>query len=183
MIRPFPKALRICASRTSRFRAANDGVTAVEFALIAPVFLAVLVAILETAIFLFAQATLQTAAMTAGRLFMTGKGQTSGMSQTAFKNSVCPTLQPLFDCNKLMVDVRSYASFIGADASTPTLTYDAAGNVTNTWSYDPGSAGDVVVVRLMYQYLGVGAFGFSLSNLANGSSMMMGVTAFRVEPY
>ena len=183
MIQAFPKALRVCARAGSCLRAANDGVTAVEFALIAPVFLAVLVAIVETGIFLFAQQTLQTAAMTAGRLFMTGKGQTSGLSETAFKNTVCPSIQPLFDCNKLMVDVRSYASFTGANASTPTLAYDAAGNVTNSWSYDPGSPGDVVVVRLMYQYPVLGSLGFSLSNLANGSSMMMGATAFRVEPY
>ena len=80
----------------SRFGAARDGATAVEFALIAPAFLAMLFAIIQTTLFLFAQATLQNAAVEAGRLFMTGQAQnagTSGLTQSQFQSDVCPMVR------------------------------------------------------------------------------------------
>jgi len=168
----------------SRFSSARRGASAVEFALIAPFFLATLMAVLETTIFLFAQQTLQTAALAAGRLFMTGQGQNSAMTQAQFANAICPLIQPLFNCSKLMVDVQTYPSFSGAIASAPTLTYNAQGQVNNAWSYNPGAPGDVVVVRLVYQWsLVAGPLGFMLSNLSNGTAEIIGVTSFRVEPY
>jgi Flp pilus assembly protein TadG len=168
----------------SRFSAARHGAAAVEFALIAAPFLATLIAVVETTIFLFAQQTLQNAALQAGRLFMTGQAQNSQMTQAQFQNAICPLIKPLFNCNQLMVDVQSYVSFANADASSPTLTYNAQGNVTNNWSYNPGTPGQVVVVRLIYQWSAVGGpLGFVLSNLPNGTSELMGVSAFRVEPY
>lgn len=168
----------------SRFGDARDGATAVEFALIAPVFLALLFAILETTLFLFAQATLQNAATTAGRLFMTGQVQGAGTTQTQFQSEVCPMVSTLFTCSKLMVNVQAYSSFAGASTAAPTLTYNSNGTVSNTWSYTSGTPGQVMVVQLIYQWPIVGGpFGYVLPSLGNGTTEMMGVAAFRVEPY
>lgn len=165
-----------------RFGSAERGATAVEFALIAPVFLATLIAILQVAVFLFAQQALQNAAVQAGRLFMTGQAQS--YTQTQFTNTICPTLQPMFNCNYLMVNVQNYSNFSSANASTPTLTYNQGGQVTNAWSYSPGAPGQVMVVQLIYQWSVVGGpLGFVLANLPNNNAEMVGVTAFRVEPY
>ncbi len=172
------------AAAACRFGVAQRGATMVEFALVAPAFLGMLIAVLETAIYLFAQQTLQSAAVEAGRQFMTGQAQNSAMTQAQFTQTICPMIQPLFNCNNLMVDVQSYASFIGANASAPPLTYDGQGQVSNNWSYNPGTPGQVMVVRLIYQWSVVGGpLGFALSSLPNGMSEMIGVTAFRVEPY
>ena len=170
---------------TKRFLAACEGVSAVEFALIAPVFLATLIAIFEVAIFLFAQQYLQTAATEAGRQFMTGQVQGSGQTeQQMITNVICPQIQTLFNCSSVMVNVQSFSSFGTANASTPTLTFDARGQVTNNWSYNPGNPGDVMVVQLIYQWPIVsGPFGYVLSNLGNGKTEIVGVAAFRVEPY
>ena len=178
------KFFRCCARPLFRFLPARDGATAVEFALIAPVFIAVLFAILEVAFFLIAQQTLQTAATTAGRLIMTGQAQNSAMTQSQFAAAVCPMVTAIISCSNLMINVQSYSSFTGASASAPTLTYNAQGQVTNNWSYNPGVAGNVTVVQLIYQAPVVnGPLGFTLANLTNGTALMMGVTAFRVEPY
>jgi Flp pilus assembly protein TadG len=167
----------------ARFCSTDGGATAVEFALIAPAFVATLVAVLQTAIFLFAQQTLQMAAAQAGRLFMTGQAQTSNMTQAQFLNAICPTIQALFSCSSLMVNVASYGSSSSASACTPTLTY-SNGQVSNAWSYSPGTPGQITVVQLIYQWPVVGGpLGFSIANLPNGKAEMMGVTAFRVEPY
>jgi Flp pilus assembly protein TadG len=187
-----PEVLRgICAHLTrcrrqlTRLRHATQGATAVEFALIAPIFLATLIAIVEVAIFLFAQQYLQTAASEVGRQFMTGQAQAAGMKEQDYITKViCPKIQTLFSCSSLMVNVQTYSSFVGANSAEPVLTYNAQGQVTNTWAYNPGNPGDVMVVQLIYQWPIVsGPFGYVLKNLGNGKTELMGVSAFRVEPY
>jgi Flp pilus assembly protein TadG len=182
MLRNLPKRFQQLSSELCRFGRASNAATAVEFAIIAPPFLATLIAILEVTLFLFAQQVLQNAAVESGRLFMTGQAQND--TQTQFQNQVCPMVSAVFNCNSLMVNVQSYTSFSGVDASAPTLTFDGQGNVTNTWSYDPGTPGQVMVVQLIYQWPIVGGpLGFVLPNLGNGHTEIMGVSAFRVEPY
>jgi Flp pilus assembly protein TadG len=177
--------LRGCSRQLSRLRSARGGATAVEFALIAPVFLATLIAIFEVALFLFAQQYLQTAATEAGRQFMTGQVQGSGQTeQQMITNVICPQIQTLFDCNSVMVNVQSFSSFSNANSAKPTLTFNAQGQVTNNWAYNPGNPGDVMVVQLIYQWPIVsGPFGYVLANLGNGKTEVVGVAAFRVEPY
>ena len=182
MLRKLRRHCRYWTRAIARFRVADQGATAVEFALIAPAFLATLIAVLETTIFLFAQASLQTAAVQAGRLFMTGQAQ--NLSQSAFKTQVCQNYLPvLFNCNSLIVVVQSYSSFASANTAAPAL-YDAQGNAVNTWAYSPGSQGQIMVVQLVYPWSVVsGPLGFVLANLPNNAAEMMGIAAFRVEPY
>jgi len=178
------KCLKRSRPELSRFRLARGGATATEFALIAPIFLALMIATLQVGIVFFAEQALQSAAVVASRLVLTGQAQNSSMTQAQFVNAICPKVQALFNCSSIMVDVQSYTSFGSADYSTPTLTYDAHGNVTNAWSFSPGTPGSIVVVRFIYQWPVIGGpLGFSISNLTNGKRLMMGVSALRVEPY
>ncbi len=180
--------LRRWAGRTSRFGSAHGGATAVEFAMIAPALLAMIIAILEVMYFLFAQQTLQTAAIEAGRMFMTNQGpaksqMVDNQGQLLSTSSVCNIIQPLLSCGAVMVDIQTYQQYSGADTSMPTLTYGAQGNVSNNWSYSAGTPGQVVIIRLIYQLSVLkGPLGFVLSNLGNGKMEVMGVTAIRVEP-
>jgi Flp pilus assembly protein TadG len=169
----------------ARFRDRESGTTAVEFALIAPFFFAIILAIFEVTIYLFAQATLQEAATSAGRLIMTGQMQNGSVTQSQFANNyVCPMVQVLFNCTTMMVNVQSYASFSASSTQSPTLTYNSNGSVSNTWNYDLGTPGQIVVLQLIYQWPIIGGpFGYVLSNLGNGTTEMVAVTAFRVEPY
>jgi Flp pilus assembly protein TadG len=185
-MRNLAKFFRRCSRVVGRFRAAQRGTTAVEFAIIAPAFLALLIAVFETTIFLFAQSTLQNAAVQAGRLIMTGNVQTNNVTQSQFAADVCPMVSAVFTCSNLMINVQSYSSFSAASGSTgaPTLTYNANGTVSNTWSYDTGNPGSIMVVQLVYQWPIVsGPFGYVLQNLGNSKAEMMGVSVFRVEPY
>jgi Flp pilus assembly protein TadG len=166
-----------------RFLREGRGSSAVEFAMIAPIFIGLLISILETGIYFFAQNVLQAAAVQSGRLFLTGQAQAANLTKAQFASDVCPYIQALFNCSNLMVDVNYYASFGGSNVSSPTLTFNAQGQVTNTWSYNPGTAGEIMVVRLMYQWPVItGPFAFIVPNLSNGTSLIMGITAFKVEP-
>src|ERR1700709_370917 len=93
-----------------RFRRNRRGSAAVEFALVAPVFFALLFAIIETAIVFFAGQVLETVTQDSARMIMTGQAQTASYSQSDFKNNVvCPKIIVLFDCSGgISVDVQSY---------------------------------------------------------------------------
>jgi Flp pilus assembly protein TadG len=182
MFRSLKKYLRRRARAVSRFCAAEQGATAVEFALIAPPFIAMLFAVIQTTLFLFAQQALQNAAVEAGRMFMTGSAQTSGLTQTQFNNDVCPMVSALFTCSKLLVNVATYSSFSAASTSAPALY--SGGSPITSGTYSPGTQGEIMVVQLAYPWPIVGMpLGSVLANTGYGTTEIMGVTAFRVEPY
>jgi len=83
-----------------------------------------------------------------------------------------------------MINVQSYNSFSAANTTTPTLTFNTQGQVTNQWTYSPGNPGEVVIVQVMYQWpVVLGPLGFNLSNVSNGNRLLISTAAFRNEPF
>ena len=159
----------------------RSGGTAVEFALIAAPFLAVLMAIVESAIVLLSGQVLQTATANAARQIKTGQAQNSAWSAAQFKTYVCGGLTVMFDCGKLNMDIRAFPAF--TSVSLPSVT-NADGTLTNAYVYQPGNPGDVVVVRLIYQWpILASGLGIGLVNSANHTNTLVASAAFRNEPY
>lgn len=170
--------------RWRAFFADRKGATAVEFALVAAPFIALLLALIQTFLVFFAQQLLETAVNESSRVILTGQAQAEGMTETQFAKTVCSNLPILFNCNNLMIDVEVAGSWTSANAGVPTLTFGSNGNVTNDWQFNPGNPGDIVVVRVMYQWpVFMGPLGFNLANLANGNRLIMASTAFQNEAY
>jgi Flp pilus assembly protein TadG len=162
----------------------TEGATVVEFGRVVAPFIALLFAILQTVLVFFAGRVLDTAVAQSARLILTGQAQDQGFSQSAFANAVCGKIYALFTCGNLMIDVQTASSFSNANTSTPTLTFNGSGSVTNSWQYQPGNPGDIVVVRVMYQWpVFLGPLGFNLSNLGNGKRLLTSTAAFKNEPY
>jgi Flp pilus assembly protein TadG len=169
--------------RRRGFLADANGATAVEFGLIAAPFIALLVGIIQTFMVLFASQLLETVVTQSSRLILTGQAQAANTTQSGFATLVCQQVKIVFDCSKLMIDVQSIASFSSSSTVAPTLTFNAQGQVTNTWQYNPGGPGQIVVVRVMYQWpVFLGPLGFTLSNLSNGNRLIMASAAFQNEP-
>jgi Flp pilus assembly protein TadG len=168
---------------TRRFARAQDASAAVEFALVATPFLALIFAILETALVFFAGQTLETAASNSARLIMTGQAQTAGYSQADFKTAVCNHLiNSMFNCaNGVYVDVKTYASFAAINNAPPVVNGKLD---TANMAYTPGTPGDIVVVRLYYQWpIYVSLLNGSLANLNGGNRLLVATAVFRNEPY
>ena len=166
-----------------KFARQQDGAAAVEFALVAAPFLAMVFAIMETAVVFFAGQALETAGSDSARLIMTGQAQTQGFDQGKFKQAVCARIYGLFNCNGgLYVDVKNYTSFASINTAKP---IDSNGNVqTGTFGYAPGGPGDIVVVRLMYQWpVYVSLLGLNLADSTGSKRLLMSTIAFRNEPY
>ncbi len=178
--------LRLDAARLNvarRFVRKNDGAAAVEFGLVAAPFLALVFAIMETAVVFFAGQVLETAAADSGRLIMTGQAQSQGINDVAgFKAEVCKKIFGLFDCaGKIQVDVRKYTSLASADLSKP---IDAEGKLIDNFTYDKTGPGDLVVVRLLYEYpVYVSLLGLNLADMSGGKRLIMATSAFRNEPF
>ena len=61
---------------------------------------------------------------------------------------------------------------------------DANGNLQTNFGYSPGSAGDIVVVRLMYEWpIYVSLLGFNLADMSGNKRLIIATAAFRNEPY
>ena len=164
-----------------RFRRNRRGSAAVEFALVAPVFFALLFAIIETAIMFFASQVLETITQNSARMILTGQAQTASFTQAQFKTYVCSQIPALFTCANVYVDVESYPSFTNVNISSQ---IDASKNFINNMQYSPGGPGDIVVVRLFYQWpLFVTGLGYNISNLSGNKRLLVSTAAFRNEPY
>ena len=178
--RRIPDKIRALVAR--RFLRQDDGAAAVEFALVATPFLALIFAIIETAMVFFAGQSLEAAVTVSSRLILTGQAQTSGLTQATFKNQVCTQIVSLFDCaNKLYVNVQKYTDFGSASTTPP---YNAGQLDTTKMNYVPGGPGDVVVVSLYYQWpIYVSLLSNNLANQNGNNRLLIATTVFRNEPY
>lgn len=174
-------AISSFASLLRRFRRNSDGATIVEFALVAPTFLALLFAILETALMFLANQVLETVTQDSARQIFTGQAQSAGMTDTQFKTLVCTKIPALFDCTKLKVDVRAYGAF-GSIALPSQI--DSNGNFIDNMQYNPGGPGSIVVVRMFYQWqMFVTGLGYNISNVNGNKRLLVATAAFQNEPY
>jgi len=165
-----------------RFIKQSKAAAAVEFGLLAVPFVASLFAILQTGLVFFAGQTLETAAATSARLIFTGQAQINGWTAAQFKAEVCNQIQGIFNCNSgVNVDVETYPSFSAVNTGMP-----ISNGIFNTSAlgYNPGGPGDIVMLRLYYQYpVYMNLLGFNLSNLNGGYNLFAATAVFKNEPY
>lgn len=166
-----------------RFGGNSRGSAVVEFAMVAPVFIALMFAILETALMFLASQVLETINENAARQIQTGQAQLANYPDagTYLQKVVCGQIPALFACNLISVDVKSYTSFQNITISSQIVN----GNFdTTTLTYSPGGSCDVVVARLFYKWpLFVTSLGYNISNLNGNQRLLVSTAAFRNEPF
>ena len=98
----------------------------IEFALVAPVFFALLFAILETALMFFASQVLETSRRIPPAMVLTGQAQMASYDPGQFQRPMSAREIPaLFTCANVYVDVESYTSFSDRGGHQP---YQRSGN-------------------------------------------------------
>ncbi len=178
---PKPKSHSGWLRRLSKDR---RGATAVEFSMILVPLIGFLLVGLQSAIIFFYDEALQSVAYSAARAVMTGKAQDAGQTQSQFAAFVCAKATPEFGCGNLMVDVQSASSFSGLNTTPINLSYGSNGKPTNNFAFSPGNPGDVVIMRVMYNWPVVGGpFAYGLANQSNGSHLLIATVVFKDEPY
>lgn len=190
---------RSARSALRRFRADRDGAAAVEFALVALPFLALVGAILQVAFQLWATQNFDQALQSGVRSIFTGQFQTDNAGQTnaatlltALKQKICgptsATIVNVFNCQNVKIDVATSSTFSGANASSPVNSQTGTWNTSFGSNYACAKPGTIVVVTAAVQFpsffsmLGLTTKSFT-SGAGAGSGLLMSTAVFRTEPY
>lgn len=176
------RSLRRRFFKVRRFARADEGTSAIEFAVVAAPFFTLMLAIFETTAIYFAAAALENAVNDAARTIRVGQAQVDGMNAAQFKQMICDRVDPLLQCNdQLVVDVRSFDEFDDVNFP-PALNPD--GQLDPNPQFQPGTAGDVVLVRVFYSWpMMTPLIGQTMSNMAGNNRLVSATTAFRNEPF
>ncbi|HXG78115.1 MAG TPA: TadE/TadG family type IV pilus assembly protein [Methyloceanibacter sp.] len=178
-----PSSGQVCGLRSPvRFGGDRSGASALEFALVAVPLLLLLFGIFQVALIYLGNLAIEGAAAQGARLIRTGQAQMQGLNANTFKEKVCEQLPAFLTCAKLQVDVRRFNNFGSTQLTNP---LDDSGNMKSSFSYDPGNAGDVVVVRVFYAWDVTAEFPslLNMSNMSGNQRLLMATVAFRNEPY
>jgi Flp pilus assembly protein TadG len=173
-----------------RWRQAEDGSTAVEFAILATPFFVLLFGILESSLIFFAGQTLESAVDDVGRRIRTGQLD-NRLTEEEFKQEVCAESAILFSCSKIRIDLQIAAKF--DDLGDPPLP-DPDTNDTDYSDYDfvAPCPGEIAMVTASYEWP---IYTYFVSdniyrNLANSTGnpvyrriLLNAVAVFRTEPY
>lgn len=176
----------------ARFASAREGVTAVEFGLIAMPFLCLMAAIVETALAFFAGQILDNAVSNAARQLYTGQFQAARPANASaketlatFGEAICKSRVTLFDCRSVKIDVLNMT---GKTNYTPSSPIDAT---SRTWrekptkfgeQYENPGSNDIVLVQAAVEFPVFFSF-LNPGTLANGKRVLQSTVAFRTEPY
>lgn len=184
------KQLKTFLLYSRRFARNRDGATAIEFAILALPFGALLFSILELAVVFFIGSALNNSMNEAARQIRTGEFQLTCGQDAEFKNLVCSHMGGLGNCAaNLRVDVvTSPTGKFVPGLLPPTPTDEDPANpgepqiLPNT--YIDTSARDVVVVRAQYYHpLSVPGELTRLANQPGNNRVLTATTAFRNEPF
>ena len=160
---------RALPTHLTRLRESEDGVTAIEFAFIAPVFLLLVFGVIEFSLIGFASTVMESATSITSRTGKTGYTQAGLTRQQLIINTIADKTAGLLDPSKISVTTEVYSDFSKVGQPEPCISpthapcpgtpgvnfVDVNGN--GTWDSDMGAAGlggqgDVVVYSVSYPW-------------------------------
>jgi Flp pilus assembly protein TadG len=173
-----------CNKVIQRFRRDRRGATAVEFAMVSPLFFGLLFAILETGTLFLRATALEAGVEEAKRVTMTGQIAGAGnpaAQEAAFKAAFCNQVGWIIPCDKVKFDVQSFNTFGVASMPNPIKggEFNPAG-----LQFKPGMPCQIVVIRAYYEATSLTALiRNDVSQLSNGNVLLSGSAAFKNEPF
>ncbi|GJL96150.1 MAG: hypothetical protein DHS20C05_25550 [Hyphococcus sp.] len=180
----------IRAKKRRRFCGDRRGSAAVEFSIVAPVFLLMMFSTFEVGWFYFANSIVDASVSGAARQIKTGQVQRSGGSDAdkfqALYDDVCDIVDTFGACtNRLTVEVKSYTTFgeLAADTAAATCA-DAPPDQVDAIPFSPGDELQIVKVRVCYIYTTLNpAIGINLAESGSSDRRLVSTMIFRNEPY
>lgn len=160
----------------------REGITAIEFSMIALPFFVLSFGIIEVGLSHFVNRMVDNAVISASRLIRTGQADQSGISADEFKTQICGFM-PDFMCSteRIYVEVTAVDTF--ADANSTDSLYDDDGNLRDAFGFDVGDAGGIVVVNVIYKWPMMTS-ALQLDHADHGNERHLTSTmVFRNEPY
>lgn len=170
---------KLLLRKAKKLHREDDGVTAIEFALLAIPFFSLLGVILETGLYLLGSQVFDSAVDDAARLIMIGDAAKFSYSQNTFKEKICDKTFGLIDCPRIKLRVRPIASFSAADTTPPV---DEDGDWILTEEFRAGQRTQVMLVEAYYKWNTFFGFDYGFSKYGN-SLVFSSARVFMNEPF
>ena len=173
----------------------SEGLTAVEFALIAPVFVLILMGIVEFSLVMFATSVMEGATSASGRYGKTGYTAPNSSRQEQIVATIVSRTSGLLDPAKISVTTTVYPSFDSISQEEPYIDSNHNGirdtnetyndvNGNGQWNSSGvaglGNANDVVVYTVSYPWQ---IFTPIISNFLGNIMILSSRTVVKNEPY
>lgn len=137
----------------------DDGVTAIEFAFLGPLFGIGLLVTFETSLMLFTEYVIQTSVQEAARLVRTGQAQDKELSAAEFKTAICSIAKFAFKCeNNLTVYMKTAPTFAALEATVPSYisitggAFGTTNGVPNKPPFECGQPSQAVALIATYDW-------------------------------
>ena len=165
----------------SKWAKNEEGVTAVEFALVGLPFLIMVIGIIEMALMFTAQSLLEASTAQAAREIRTGAVQQGG-GEDDFTEALCDFASVFIPCDEIQYQVVAMEDF-GEAEDFPPASFDADGDLEDQ-GFDPGGVSDVVMIRTAYTYpIKTPMMQVVLTNNGGTSRIMLSTVVLQTEPY
>lgn len=169
--------------RRFRPKLGDRGSVAVEFAMIAPIFLLLLLAIFELGYMIFVQSVLDDAARDAARLIRTGQVQANSNPQQDFQTQLCNEMAQFVGCASLLYNVQTFTSWSSAQTTiSQPITRNNHGVMTNT-GWTPGTSSQIVAVQVTYNRSFITSWVTQYLGGAYGTAFLSSTVVFQNEPF
>ncbi len=181
--RCFRSYLRVTNLSRLRSRLGDRGSISAEFAMIAPAFLLLTLAIFELGYMIFVQSVLDGAARDAARLIRTGQVQANANPQTYFQTQLCSEMAKFVGCSSLVYSVQTFASWSSAQTTmSQPVTRNASGTSTST-GWTPGTASQIVAVQVTYNRSFITPWVIQYLGSSYGTAFLSSTVVFQNEPF
>ncbi len=166
--------------RFGRFGKQEDGVAAVEFAILAFPFFLLLFAIIECSLLFFAGQVLETAIDDVGRKIRTGQLNDT-MTEAQFKAEICSATALLFTCNDIKVDLEVAATF--EDLDDPPEPINGVLD-TSAYAFMAPCPEQIAMITATYEWpIFTNYVQMHVSQLDSHNALLNAMAVFRTEPY
>lgn len=164
-----------------RFWLDRAGSTAIEFALVLPVYAMLVFGLVEVSLIQFASAALEGASNSAARQIRTGSVQLSGSPMNEFQRIFCEEVFAFVACDgDVVFNVQTFGSFQEVTMQ-PLRNPDGTLKKTN---FVPGGPGEIMIVQSAYQWdILTPMLGLMLGDNGGSTRLIASTAVFRNEPF
>jgi len=162
------------------FKRDSRGATAVEYAMIAPVFLTMVIGLVEFSLYVFNRNFVKHVLYETARNIATGEIQSADSPPAAFKQAYCGHAGAVLSCERLLFDVRAYDNL--EDVKFTPVEHSPGGMPTN-FKFEPGKAEQISVMRVALPYKFVTPFMQDIFLGEGNHAIVVGYSVAKNEPF
>ena len=186
----FPGVFKPFVRREPSFARNKQGSTAVEFAIVAPLFLGIMFSMFEIGWYFYTNSVIDAALDRAGRLLRTGQVQQSIATPadqfTFLYDEICDVVDSFGTCStRLTLEVQTFNTFADlAAANDPMVCADSPPDEVAAIPFDAGSELQIVRARMCLIYNTINPMiGVNLAEGDQGQRHLVSTVIFQNEPY